>query len=379
MGPVILLDKSTLQCLSQEEIHFLFKHYYIAIAPILIIEILADLKKNTRDNTLSKKEVTILSKKLLSRDSQINAHYMSLCIRSLLGIDVPMTAQIVLVGGKEVQTRDGGRGIFFNEPVERRSLINWQGGKFSESEKILARQWREATQSLDLEVYKRNFEKKLSEILINRADNLTKLGLDIEKSISNPDSDVQFTLLGYFTDEYHIPQQLKNVIYDRWLKEEMKSFKEFAPYAYYCLKANMIFHYGLAYNLITPRRTNRIDLEYLYYLPFCMVFSSGDKFHKYVTPLLLRDDQEFIDRDVLKNDLQWLSSEWRNLSKKEKQKRFYDYGSYPPFNEGSITYRLWRKYMKPWEPGSGHTKMTKEEEARFTERLKAVLDVIDKY
>ena len=55
---------------------------------------------------------------------------MSLCIRSLLGIDVPMTGQIVLVGGKEVQTRDGERGIFFNEPVERRSLINWQGGKF---------------------------------------------------------------------------------------------------------------------------------------------------------------------------------------------------------------------------------------------------------
>lgn len=135
MGPIILLDKSTLQCLSQEEIHFLFKHYYIAIAPILIIEILADLKKNTRDNTLSQKEVTILSKKLLSRDSQINAHYMSLCIRSLLDIDVPMTAQIVLVGGKEVQTRDGGRGIFFNELVERRSLMNWQGGKFSESRK----------------------------------------------------------------------------------------------------------------------------------------------------------------------------------------------------------------------------------------------------
>ena len=377
MGPIILLDKSTLQCLSQEEIHFLFKHYYIAIAPILIIEILADLKKNTRDNTLSKKEVTILSKKLLSRDSQINAHYMSLCIRSLLGIDVPMTGQIVLVGGKEVQTRDGERGIFFNEPVERRSLINWQGGKFSESEKILARQWREATQSLDLEVYKRNFEKKFGKTLINRADNLTKLGLDIENSISNPDSDMQFTLLGYFTDEYHIPQQLKSVIYDRWLKEEMKSFKEFAPYAYYCLKANMIFHYGLARNLITPRRTNRIDLEYLYYLPFCMVFSSGDKFHKYMTPLLLRDDQEFIDRDVLKNDLQWLSSEWTNLSKKEKQKRLYDYGSYPPFNEESITYRLWRKYMKPWKPGSGHTKMTKEEEARLMERLKAVFDAID--
>jgi len=49
MGPIILLDKSTVQCLSQEEIYFLFKHYYIAIAPILIIEILADLKKNIRE------------------------------------------------------------------------------------------------------------------------------------------------------------------------------------------------------------------------------------------------------------------------------------------------------------------------------------------
>jgi len=147
-------------------------------------------------------------------------------------------------------------------------------------------------------------------------------------------------------NELHIPQRLRNVIYNRWLEQKLKSFKEFAPYAYYCLKTNILFYCGLICNLITTRRTNRIDLEYLYYLPFCMVFSSGGKFHKDVSPLLLRDDQEFIDRDVLKNDLQWLSSEWSNLSKDERQKRFYDYDSYPPNNPESITYRLWKIKQK---------------------------------
>ena len=43
MGPMIIVDKSTLQSFSPEEMAFLRKHYYMNVVPVLIIEILGNL------------------------------------------------------------------------------------------------------------------------------------------------------------------------------------------------------------------------------------------------------------------------------------------------------------------------------------------------
>lgn len=155
---------------------------------------------------------------------------------------------------------------------------------------------------------------------------------------------------------------------------------DFASYAFYCLNVSLIFHFGLANDLITPKRTNPIDLEYLYYLPFCMVFVSGDKLQADLSKLLLTHEQDFIDREVLKSDLRWLKQEWEGLDKTEREKRFYDYGSYPPqYNSDSITYKLWKKHMKPWRPGSGNLKLTEEQEKRVMEQIQPMIEAIKKY
>lgn len=38
------------------------------------------------------------------------------------------------------------------------------------------------------------------------------------------------------------------------------------------------FYLGISNGLIASKPTNRIDLEYLLYLPFCKVFTSTDRF-----------------------------------------------------------------------------------------------------
>src|SRR5713226_6519989 len=73
----IILDKSAFQSLSPEEIRLLFNRYAVVVTPVLLIEVLADIKK-------SKEEVQNLAKKLLSENSVINAHYRALCKASLL-------------------------------------------------------------------------------------------------------------------------------------------------------------------------------------------------------------------------------------------------------------------------------------------------------
>jgi hypothetical protein len=62
--------------------------------------------------------------------------------------------------------------------------------------------------------------------------------------------------------------------------KEMKTVVEFAPYAVSVLRLFLAFACGLAKGFVGPRPTNYIDLQYLYYSPFCMVFVSNDKFQR---------------------------------------------------------------------------------------------------
>lgn len=378
MGPTIILDKSAIQALSQREIHFLVKHFFVVVTPLLIMEILADLKKGNDEGRLSKDEVIQLSKKLLPDDSRVNTNYNVLCYGSLRGQDIPMMGQAIVSGGIPIKVPEGKEGVFFDESPEEKALRNWRNGIFSDAEEILAQEWREATGAVNLEFYKKRFKELFKNVL--KIKDLKELSLLVERFILNPDTRIQFSCITGFMDELMLPQQDKDIICNRWLKRKIPLFRDFAPYAYFCFKINIIFYVGLALGLISTKPTNILDLGYLYYLPFCTVFCSGDKFHIDVCPILLRNDQDFIERNSLKDDLHWLSTEWDSLSEAEKEDRAYHYGSYPPVNNKSVTYQLWKKHMKPWKPGSGNmvVKMTKEEQDQVIAKLEPMLDEIEK-
>jgi hypothetical protein len=57
------------------------------------------------------------------------------------------------------------------------------------------------------------------------------------------------------------------------------------------------------HKLVSQKPTNFIDAQYLYYLPFCHVFVSGDKLHKRLVPELLGPEQRFLSADDLKHEL----------------------------------------------------------------------------
>jgi len=378
MGPTIILDKSAFQSLSQSEINFLFKHYYVIVTPILISEILGDLKKNGGKG-LSRGLVKSLAAKLLSIDSVVNTHYKEICLADLLGDQIPMDGRAIISGGVPLRSKNGKRGMFFEEQVERKILRDWQEGIFTDEQQVLAKAWRKMIGVIDLE----NFRRKFRNLLVNkpRINTLSELDARIRKTLSIPDTTTQYLYLMEFVNNLRVSQKLKNDICNRWLAQKLPSFRFFSPYAFYCFNVKTLFSHGVGLNLISTRSTNRIDLLYFYYLPFCMIFSSGDTFHKAVSPLLLRDDQEFVDQEVLKKDLQWLSNEWANLTEEEKLDRAYNYGSYPPVNEDSITYRLWKKHMRPWKPGSGNRaiKMSEKDQEKVMKRIQPMIDAIEEY
>ena len=98
-------------------------------------------------------------------------------------------------------------------------------------------------------------------------------------------------------------------------------------------------------NLIGTRATNRVDLEYAYYFPFCMAFGSNDKFHELISPYFLSPNQSFISGQELKSDLSAIYDKWNVLDEKGQSEWRLKFGSAPPNNPESISSRLWQKYM----------------------------------
>ena len=73
------------------------------------------------------------------------------------------------------------------------------------------------------------------------------------------------------------------------------------------LSINIFFGLVLPTQLLrNVKQSHHIDLAYLYYLPFCAVFTSRDNFHVQVAPLFMHAAQQFIHGDDLKADLKRL-------------------------------------------------------------------------
>lgn len=376
MGPMILIDKSALQSFSQREIGFLTKHYLVVIPPILLTEILGDLNK-TNDSPF-RNEVQQLSNKLGPLNSTVIVPWRDLCVGNLIGHELPMDGRIPRSGGTEVKDPEGKIGIFYDEAPEMAILRNWKMGDFSDTDKLFAARWKEATGSINLEQVSR--QMKLQSDTIKRPSDMRELQRYVKKVLLDSSPLKQENWLKFLIRWLNSSQEFGSFIGKRWMALNRPLIQAYAPYAYFCLRVKAIFDYGLAWGLISTRNTNVVDLEYLFHLPFCMVFCSSDKFHRSFSGMFLRNNQEFVWGDDLKADLGRLADEWDALNAEQKEDRAFNYGSYPPQIQDSITHQLWVKNMRPWKPGSGNQvlRMTEKERENVMAQVRPMVEAMKK-
>jgi hypothetical protein len=371
MGPILILDKSALQGLSRREVWRLRRHFSLNIPPILIAEILGDLAKA---DSSQRDQVIYLARKLPAIDQYANEHYLKLCLGSLTGMVFEMRGVPVLSGGIPIQTKSGERGIFFDATPEQLALLRWSEGDFTVTEHAVAELWRGMIPEIDLEAYRHRLNKYY--LLIPSAADFHELALAVNSLIRNRSA--QEPLLNFLLDECHTPDVLRNLILLKWRLNGCPDIRDYAPYAVHCLRVLLVFIGGLRNKLISNRPSNRLDLEYCYYLPFCMAFVSRDHLHRNLAVSLLSQNQQFIDADRLKAELRDLDQEWDRLSPEERDERNAEYGDYPPDRPGSIISALWKKHMRPWRPGSGNllSKMNEEQKARLEAKLQELDEAV---
>lgn len=347
MGPIVLFDKSFLQSLSVDEAVW-FDHFFLAnVAPVFFVETLADLGKPTSRGRAPEQQVAALANKFPEAGGMPNAFHGTAVVAELLGESIPMTGQILVAGGRSVRT-ESRTGIVVDLPPETRAFGRWQNQEFAELEKDFAHRWREQLSRLDLSDRTGIFAKLgvsgRSCRTLSEAYQKARELIDL----IHPNHAIEM-LLGFIGAP---PGPAAHALY-RHQRSGAPALREWAPYSDHVLMVDLFFQVALAADLIsTARPSNRMDIAYLYYLPFCHVFTSNDRLHERCAPLFLREDQYFLSGQDLKGGLAELNEYYARLPAGVREAPIYSFAYRPPTSDNFLVSRIWDQCLPGWRARS---------------------------
>jgi hypothetical protein len=343
LGPILIFDKSTLQSLNVDEAVWLDNFFMTNITPLFFIETLADLEKEVRKGKTPEQVVGEIAYKTPDMSPRSNVHHMALAWGELLGKGkIEMRGFPILGRGQPVML-EGCTGIVYRESPEAEAFNRWRDGQFLEVERGYAKQWRRELELVDLKAQKESFQGIWEKA--GKPRTFEEIKMLADNIIDCPE---QFAVLQLGLTLMMFNQEWVEQIIARWRSLGQPKIRDFAPYFTHILTVDLFFYLSIAAGLIgSDRKSNRADIAYLYYLPFCMVFTSKDNLHVRIVPYFLRDDQSFVNGADLKNDLRRLDEHYAALSEEIKEQGLYGFATYPPDDDSYLVTSLWKKHMKP--------------------------------
>ncbi len=275
-----MFDKSFLEMLNAEEVLELSMHFKFVGTPTLIGEIIADLKLEPSKRRLPSDVVKALSRKMQKVHGLQPANYRTLAIANIYAHEISMIGQVPVDGSApNVHVTSDRRGVLYDSTPEQILWARWGNGEFESEDELTATTWRKGIEQIDLEGIAAIW-KKFSSQHLNGASNQDELISALDVFLRDSAPAVQRQILTMTLDLLRASAQDRRLANALMNIGEMRSVLEFAPYAGSVIRLFLAFTCGLARGFIGPRPTNYIDLQYLYYSPFCMVFVSNDKFHR---------------------------------------------------------------------------------------------------
>ena len=380
MGPIIIFDKSVLESLNPDEAHWLDNFFLTNITPLFFIETLADLEKELRTGRTPEQVVGSLAYKTPDMGSRPNVHHTSLLAEELgRGHKIDMKYGRPIVSGGQAMELGGKTGVIFQSSPEEEAFGRWQNYEFLDLERLYAKAWRKGLSIIDLEENYKFFQRFFP---LGKPKKLADVKKFVDFYIDGPD---QGAVLVFGLSLLGVPPESQKKTVLRWNEAGKRSIREFAPYFTHVFSVDLFFYLAIASDLIgRGRPSHKIDIAYLYYLPFCMVFTSNDKLHQNIAPFFLRDNQTFISGTDLKADLAKLDAHYDAFPDDVKKRGVMSFAHYPPHDDKFLVTKLWDKHMaKDWrehetkpapKPDSEASKKIMEEIRKFREVGKPMAD-----
>jgi hypothetical protein len=370
-GPHLIFDKSALECLSLDETNWLDNFFYTVITPLFYSETLADLEKEVAKGRTPEQVVGSLAIRTPDMQSTACAHHQKLLGGVLYGENLPLDGRIPRDQGKVVEL-DGKKGIFYSKSPEEEALDRWHKHEFLDVERQFAKTWRRQLSNLSHDAEYAFFQKWF---LMGKPKSLPEVKTLADAYLDSSPQDGVFKFGLYFLN---VPEVRHPEIIERWKNAGAPPVREYAPYFRHLLGVDLFFNLAVAADQISRVRPkgkadNRVDIAYLYYLPFCHVFVSRDNLHKRVVPLFLREDQTFVDGGDLKADLQKIDAHFSALPDEVKNSGFYKFAKYPPDDPACLVTKLWDKLGTGWRESAAKPEPINQEEGkRIIEELNRI-------
>lgn len=346
MGPLLIFDKSFLQMLNPEEVFELRLHFKFVGTPLLIREIIADLKRELSPDRIPREVVKTLALKMETAHGVQPANFRKVALANLCAHEVSMIGQVpVDTSQPNVHVTDDGRGTIYDSVPEQGMWRRWAAEDFSTDDEATASAWRAGIEKVDLRAVGDKW-KEFATAHFGSAKNQSQLLDAVDGMLNDSTRATQREVIELTLAFLRAPAAVGRFVLGLHWIGELSTLKEFAPFAASVTKLYLVFIGGLARGFIGPRPSHFIDLPYLFYAPFCMVFVSADKFHRTMWTAA-SGTNSFVWGPDLKAELATRVA-LRKAKKPEEDKM-------PPKEISaseravSIIDEQWRKYMRPRE------------------------------
>ncbi len=272
-----------------------------------------------------------------------------------------------VASGKVVELGDS-KGMLFQPSEEEDAVQRWARYDFLGLERQIAKRWRKMIEQIDLQAMSATVLHAIGPW--RKPTSLQDARAMTDTIIDNLDPEwllrLGLQLLG-------VPEATEYVV-AQWRTDRKRPLRTYRPYFIHMLSINIFFSLVLKTQLLkNVKASHQVDLAYLYYLPFCAVFSSRDNFHVQVAPLFMHPAQQFVHGDDLKADLKKMDELYLQLPKETLEKGFFSFAPAPPDDSCYLTTRLWDAYLPSWRKDSKNVVEVPEE------IKKALMDLMNKY
>lgn len=339
-GPILLLDKSTFQMLSSREHLYRSIHFFEALTPIPVTEILGDLSKVIQSGQDPAVKVAELAGKFHGSGGVVNLDARLLVVQALIGNDIPMTGQVLPQGVRGADDPELGRGFMVDLTWWNDAIMRWRAGRFSDVEKQHSELWRSVTHLPGFSSLWDEF--KAHGIILPKIRGIDELATALDNVVNEPH--LQNAWLEILLHRFRIDGREEGYIRRRWAGVG-RPMRTFAPYACHCLKVWVGLAFIVRHNLFKWQPTHLVDIQYLNYLPFCQVFSSNDKLHRLLAPVLKRDDQTFLNGDEIKGMLKAEADIWDAMDEQRHSRLRWALNCPFPKSDSTL-FHLWRRYLR---------------------------------
>jgi hypothetical protein len=374
-GPILIFDKSSLESLNLDEAVLLDNFYMSNITPLFFVECLADLEKAIRSKSTPEQLVGSLADRTPEAQGNANVHHMNILHGELMRkFDMKKVFfRPMLAGGKPVQLGDK-KGVVFQRSPEQEALERWTKREFLDVERNIARQWRRVLTGVDFTAMVKSVMGELGRW--RKPASLQDARLMADTIIDNMDPE---WLIRFGLNLLGAPEATDWVIED-WINRRRPPLRDHLPYFVFMLTINIFFCLVLPTQLLRDvKASHQVDLAYLYYLPFCHVFTSRDRFHAQIVPLFLDASQTFVNGDDLKNDLRKLDALYSALPEEALREGLINFAAHPPEDASFLTTQLWDKHLPRWRAIAAEPKRERnpEEDKKLIEEINQLADSPD--